>query len=55
MIDRGIFIDRLKAAKANDDTEAAHAQADAVLCSLLIVLGYEDVIEAWRVVDKWYA
>ncbi len=37
------------------DIEAAHSDADDVLCSLLMSLGYEDVVDEWCKVDKWYA
>jgi len=37
------------------DIEVAHATADRVLAELLIDLGYQDVVEAWEKVDKWYA
>ena len=37
------------------DVEAIHQQADDVLCELLKALGYEDVVEEWRKVPKWYS
>lgn len=37
------------------DAEIAHVQADDILCALLRFLGYDDVVEAWQKVDKWYA
>lgn len=37
------------------DPEAAHANADDILCELLKTLGYEDVVIAWQSVEKWYA
>jgi hypothetical protein len=37
------------------DTEAAHRHADGALCDLLIALGHEDVVLAWREIEKWYA
>lgn len=37
------------------DPEAAHMNADQTLCDLLDSLGYGEVVEAWRRVDKWYA
>ena len=37
------------------DTEMAHSNADDVLCKLLIALGYQDIVDAWEEVDKWYA
>lgn len=45
----------LAKARENGDTEAAHGDADQVLCDLLTSLGYEDVVSAWRAVNKWYA
>lgn len=37
------------------DTEAAHRNADKVLCALLKTMGFDDVVEAWEKVEKWYA
>ena len=37
------------------DTECAHLNADEVLCQLLRSLGYDDVVDAWDKLDKWYA
>ena len=37
------------------DTEANHADADKVLCDLLIELGYADVVLLYNRIDKWYA
>ena len=37
------------------DTEIAHCKADDVLCDLLSSLGYEDVVDAFRSIRKWYA
>lgn len=48
-------IEDLKAAQNNDDTEAAHSDADGVLCHLLNALGYSDVVDEWMKVSKWYA
>ena len=39
----------------NFDTEAAHWQADVVLTSLLNQLGFNDVVELYERVEKWYA
>lgn len=49
-------LDRLKEIKTTMDPEAAHGQADQVLCSLLIELGYINVVEAYEAIEpKWYA
>ena len=37
------------------DEELAHPDADAVLCDLLKELGFEDVVELYEKVPKWYA
>jgi hypothetical protein len=36
------------------DFEVAHIEADRVLCDILVALGYEDIVEAWDDVCKWY-
>lgn len=48
-------IRRLKALASSRDTEAAHGEADDILCELLDHLGYGEVVEAWHEIDKWYA
>jgi hypothetical protein len=32
-----------------------HVDADIVLCELLISLGYEDVVDEYRKIEKWYS
>lgn len=36
------------------DAEMAHIDADLVLCDLLSVLGYTDVVSEYEKVDKYY-
>jgi hypothetical protein len=48
-------IKELNKAQSHGDTEAAHGNADDILCELLKSLGYEDVVEEWYKVKKWYA
>ena len=36
------------------DTERSHCEADAVLCELLTSLGYDNVVEIYLDIDKWY-
>ena len=38
-----------------DDPEARHITADDILCDLLRDLGYGDVAEAFKKIEKWYA
>lgn len=52
---------RIEAIKAlrdcakDKDIEGAHADADRILCKLLISIGYSSVVEAYHEVPKWYA
>lgn len=46
---------RLVDLQAAGDPEAAHGEADDVLCELLTVLGYKDIVAEWQLVQKWYA
>jgi len=36
------------------DTEAAHIDADALLCALLGKLGFVEVVQEYHKVRKWY-
>lgn len=38
-----------------NDTEAAHADADKVLCELLTSLGYTDVVAEYEKIEKRFA
>ena len=49
------YMKRLKVAQQNEDTESAHADADNVLCDLLLKLGYTKIVEEYNKVSKWYA
>ena len=37
------------------DPEIAHLRADNILCSFLVVLGYEELVREFAKVEKWYA
>ena len=37
------------------DVEAAHSDADDILCDILKELGYNDIVEEFIKVEKWYA
>lgn len=39
----------------NIDLEAAHYDADELLCELLNQLGYSDIVDLYNLVGKWYA
>lgn len=41
--------------KIHGDTEVNHIEADDLLCNLLVDLGYQEVVDAYDKIDKWYA
>lgn len=45
----------LKKLQGPGDTESMHSLADKVLCDLLIELNFDDVVEEWQKIEKWYA
>lgn len=49
------FIDRLKSVQNSRDCEMAHSVGDDVLCEVLNALGYQDIVEEWEQIPKWYA
>ena len=46
---------KLRQCQSNSDIEIAHVDADGVLTDLLNTLGYQDVVDEWEKIDKWYA
>jgi len=46
---------KIKTTCHTDDEEINHIEADKILCDLLISLGCEDVVRAWKKVKKYYA
>lgn len=54
-MEREIAIQKLKELQKSEETDQAHADADRILCDLLISLGYEDVIKEYKAIEKWYA
>lgn len=48
-------VERLRKWQQEGDYEMAHSEADAIICELLRTLGYDDVVEEWHKVGKWYA
>ena len=48
-------LNKLLECQKDDDQENAHADADDVLCSILQSLGYGDVVDEYKKVDKWFA
>lgn len=49
-----VILDLLKSLNSSD-IETDYEKADTLLCDLLTHLGYEEHVEAWKEVKKWYA
>ena len=47
-------IARLKELQQSEDLALSHTEADLILTTLLVSLGFEDVVEEYRKVNKWY-
>jgi len=37
------------------DTEAAHGEADKILCEILVLLGQHKAVKFFRRINKWYS
>ena len=40
---------------AKSDPEAAHGEADKLLCQLLMSLGEPEIVKAWEQIPKYYS
>lgn len=49
------FLSSLNEFTESRDTESAHAKADDLLCDLLDLLGYNEVVSTYYSVPKWYS
>ena len=47
--------DKLRKLADNADTEIAHAEADLILCDILIEYGLDETVDLWKNINKWYA
>ena len=52
---RDEVLEQLRSYHGPVDPEIAHSKADALLCAFLRSLGYDDVVEAYEQIEKWYA
>ena len=46
---------QMKELVKNDDYEIAHSRADDVLCDLLRTMGFNELVDVYDQVGKWYA
>jgi hypothetical protein len=49
------FAEAMAEIAKNGDTEAAHSQADDLLCLALEDKGFSEGVKIFREMDKWYA
>lgn len=54
-VNTNTILNDLKELRSSQDTEGAHAFADAILCKLLTKLGYSQIVEEYNKISKWYA
>ena len=48
-------IEQLQSHVLNGDWESAHSIGDDILCELLTSLGYQEVVDVYAKIGKWYA
>ena len=54
-LDKQKYIDKLNTILENTDTEMAHFEADDVLVSILLELGYQEITDVYNKINKWYS
>ncbi len=54
-MDKEAVINELKNLQEIDDPEYAHIEADDLLVKFLRSLGYDDIVDEWVKIDKWYS
>lgn len=55
MIDKQKYIEKMKELQNARDTEGSHIDADDLLCELLVELGFQEVVDEYNKIGKWYA
>lgn len=49
------FLAEMDECAKSDDTEWAHYEADEILCKFLCECGYDELVDKFDNVNKWYA
>ena len=55
MADLKELCEQMKALQDNWDIEEAHGMADDILCEALKQLGYNELVELYEKIEKWYS
>lgn len=50
-----VYKQKLQELHDSKDVEATHSEANELLCDLLVMLGYGDVVKEYRKLVRWYA
>lgn len=49
------FLTEMDRCAKSDNTEMAHYEADELLCKFLVECGYDELVDKFDNVNKWYA
>lgn len=49
------YVSKMRIYHKDPDIEGSHLSADNLLCEFLSKLGYDRLVDAYKVVEKWYA
>ena len=49
------FAEKMRKYARNHDTEDGHARADALMCTVLASLGYQEGVKIFEEMERWYA
>lgn len=49
------YLERLQALQKRNEPESNHSIADEILCELLCELGYQEIVDTFKSLEKWYA
>ena len=55
MINRQEYIEKLRKLNELNNTETEHILADDLLVEILIKLGYQDIVDEYERINKWYS
>ena len=54
-LELGTIITMVEKCLKENDEETNHEEADDILCEFLKRLGYENIVEVYDLISKWYA
>jgi hypothetical protein len=54
-LELGTIVTMVEKCLREDDEETNHENADDILCEFLKRLGYENIVEVYELISKWYS